>query len=193
MKQPVTIFWFRRDLRLEDNHGLYQALKHHNNVLPIFIFDPEIIDELPESDARLEFIHDQLKKIKQTLETKFESSLLTLYKRPKEAFKTLLDQYAIKAVITNTDYEPYAIARDTEVKQLLEDQQIPFISYKDQVIFEQNEVVKADGTPYVVYTPFMRRWREHLNQTQLESFETLKYASSFLKKPQRIPFIVLKT
>ena len=152
MKQPVTIFWFRRDLRLEDNHGLYQALKHHTNVLPIFIFDPEIIDELPESDARLEFIHDQLKKIKQTLETKFESSLLTLYKRPKEAFKTLLDQYAIKAVITNTDYEPYAIARDTEVKQLLEDQQIPFVSYKDQVIFEQNEVVKADGTPYVVYT-----------------------------------------
>ena len=192
MKQPVTIFWFRRDLRLEDNHGLYQALKHHNNVLPIFIFDPEIIDELPESDARLEFIHDQLKKIKQTLETKFESSLLTLYKRPKEAFKTLLDQYAIKAVITNTDYEPYAIARDTEVKQLLEKQQITFVSYKDQVIFEQNEVVKADGTPYVVYTPFMRRWREHLNQKQLKSFETLKYATSFLKTTA-YPFIVLKT
>ena len=97
MKQPVTIFWFRRDLRLEDNHGLYQALKHHTNVLPIFIFDPEIIDELPESDARLEFIHDQLKKIKQTLETKFESSLLTLYKRPKEAFKILLESVCHKS------------------------------------------------------------------------------------------------
>ena len=181
MKQPVTIFWLRRDLRLEDNHGLYQALKHHNNVLPIFIFDPEIIDELPKADARLAFIHDQLIKIKQTLETKFNSSLLTLYQRPKEAFKTLLEQFAIKAVITNTDYEPYAIARDTEIKQLLEKQQIAFVSYKDQVIFEQNEVVKADGSPYVVYTPFMRRWREHLNQTQLESFETLKYATSFFK------------
>ena len=181
MKQPVTIFWFRRDLRLEDNHGLYQALKHYSNVLPIFIFDPEIIDELPQSDARLAFIHDQLKNIKQTLEDKFESSLLTLYQRPEEAFKTLLNQYAIKVVITNTDYEPYAIARDTEVTQLLKQHQITFLSYKDQVIFEQNEVVKADGTPYVVYTPYMRRWREHLNQTQLKSFDTLKHASSFLK------------
>ena len=181
MKQPVTIFWFRRDLRLEDNHGLYQALKHYSNVLPIFIFDPEIIDELPQSDARLAFIHDQLKNIKQTLEDKFESSLLTLYQRPEEAFKTLLDQYAIKVVITNTDYEPYAIARDTEVTQLLKQHQITFLSYKDQVIFEQNEVVKADGTPYVVYTPYMRRWRDHLNQTQIKSFDTLKHASSFLK------------
>lgn len=183
MKQPVTLFWFRRDLRLEDNHGLYQALKHHTNVLPIFIFDPEIIDELPKADARLGFIHDQLKKIKQILEDKFESSLLTIYQRPEEAFKTLLNQYAIKAVITNTDYEPYAINRDKQITQLLEKHQITLVSYKDQVIFEHNEVVKADGTPYVVYTPFMRRWREHLNQTQIKSFETLKYATSFLKTP----------
>ena len=137
MKQSVTIFWFRRDLRLEDNHGLYQALKHHNNVLPIFIFDPEIIDELPKADARLAFIHKQLEKIKQTLEDKFESSLLTIYQRPEEAFKSLRNQYAIKAVITNKDYEPYAIARDTQITQLLEKHQITFVSYKDQVIFEQ--------------------------------------------------------
>ena len=144
---------FRRDLRLEDNHGLYQALKHHTNVLTIFIFDPEIIDELPKADARLAFIHDQLIKIKQTLETKFNSSLLTLYQRPEEAFKTLLAQYDIKAVITNTDYEPYAIARDTEITQLLEKHQVTFISYKDQVIFEQKKWLKR-LTPYVVYTPY---------------------------------------
>ncbi|MDC6364369.1 MULTISPECIES: cryptochrome/photolyase family protein [Flavobacteriaceae] len=166
MAKTVTIFWYRRDLRLEDNVGLYHALKSENPVLPIFIFDAEILDKLPKDDARVTFIHEQLQKIRETLRAKFQGNLALFHGNPVTIFKNLISSYAIEAVHTNHDYEPYALKRDTEVKTLLDKHGIGFSTYKDQVIFEKNEVVKNDGDPYVVYTPYMKRWKESFNPSK---------------------------
>jgi len=166
MKTKTAVFWFRRDLRLDDNRGLYYALSEQESVLPIFIFDQQILEHLPENDARVTFIHDQLSEIRQALLQKYNSSIGCYHGDPEEVFTSLLETYEITAVYTNQDYEPYAIERDGLIQRLLKKKNIPLNSYKDQVIFEKNEVVKDDGQPYVVYTPYMRRWR---NQFDIES------------------------
>ncbi|NND15886.1 MAG: deoxyribodipyrimidine photo-lyase [Eudoraea sp.] len=164
MKAGITIFWFRRDLRLSDNCGLYHALSSGATVLPIFIFDTQILDQLPEADARISFIYEQLTRIRQTLLQEYSSSLAVLYGDPEHIFVKLMEEYDITAVYTNHDYEPYAINRDMVIADLLQAKGISFTSFKDQVIFEKGEVAKDDGSPYVVYTPFMKRWRHLLNQ-----------------------------
>ena len=161
--ESITIFWFRRDLRLDDNVGLYQALQHGSPVYPIFIFDPEILEKLPQEDARVNFIHEQLQEIRTQLQNNAESSLAIFHDHPKKVFTTLLSQYNVSHVFTNHDYEPYAQKRDNEVRQLLENEGVIFKTFKDQVIFEKNEVVKDDGNPYVVYTPYKKRWKERFN------------------------------
>jgi deoxyribodipyrimidine photo-lyase len=158
MKTKVTLFWFRRDLRLNDNRGLFEALNQHNNVLPIFIFDPHILEHLPKNDARVSFIYSKLEHIHTTLKTTNSSGLATYYEDPKTQFELLLKAYDVEAVYTNHDYEPYALKRDNEVSKLLESHSIAFKSFKDQVIFEKNEVVKDDGLPYKVYTPYSKKW-----------------------------------
>lgn len=158
----ITIFWFRRDLRLKDNIALYFALQSEYQVLPIFIFDSEILNELPRNEARINFIFSQLQKIKKTLH--FQNSNLALFQgTPLEVFEKLVARYKIQQVFCNEDYEPYAIARDRKIEGYLKDRYIGFKTYKDQVIFEKDEVVKADGNPYVVYTPFMKAWKEKFN------------------------------
>ena len=158
MKTKVTLFWFRRDLRLNDNRGLFEALNQHNNVLPIFIFDPHILEHLPKNDARVSFIYSQLEHIHTTLKTTNSSGLATYYEDPKTQFELLLKAYDVEAVYTNHDYEPYALKRDNEVSKLLESHSIAFKSFKDQVIFEKDEVVKDDGLPYKVFTPYSKKW-----------------------------------
>ena len=159
MASPVNIFWFRRDLRLNDNHGLYNALKSGKPVVPIFIFDRNILDKLDNrSDARVEFIHQQLSAIQAELVAK-GSTLHVFYGKPEEAFATLLKTYQVAEVFTNTDYEPYATQRDTTIAELLSNHAIGFHAFKDQVIFEKKEVVKDDGLPYTVFTPYSRRWK----------------------------------
>lgn len=154
----VNVFWFRRDLRLDDNVGLYHALKGKHPVLPIFIFDTEILNELPQDDARVSFIYDTLQEINADL--KNEGSGIAIYKgEPLEVFKKLISEYKVQNVITNRDYEPYALERDTNIKEFLSGKEIGFYTYKDQVIFEKDEVTKADGTPYLVYTPYMNAWK----------------------------------
>ncbi len=160
----VSVFWFRRDLRFEDNTGLLHALNSDHPVLPIFIFDPEILNELPEDDARLSFIFSRLRSLRDSLEKEHQSSIAFYHKSPLEVFKTLAEEYELKAVFTNKDYEPYAKERDSKVSEFLNKQDISFHTFKDQVIFEKDEVVKDDGDPYVVYTPFMKRWKEHFDQ-----------------------------
>ncbi|MDX1315076.1 MAG: deoxyribodipyrimidine photo-lyase [Eudoraea sp.] len=162
MLQEVCLFWFRRDLRLEDNKGLYEALKSGFPVLPLFIFDPEILSSLPEDDARVGFIHQNLQQIRTELLNTYDTSLAVFHGKPEEVFKSLLDTYSVKAVFTNEDYEPYAIKRDTVIAQLLADQQVPSNSFKDQVVFAKDEITKDDGNPYVVYTPYMRKWKSTL-------------------------------
>ncbi len=183
MKKSISIFWFRRDLRLEDNCGLFNALNSGDAIIPIFIFDTTIIKELPKNDARISFIHQQLEKINNQLE-KIGSGLLILKGKPIDIYKELLQQYIIKSVFINHDYEPYAIKRDTEIKKLLEANDISFYTYKDQVIFERNEIVKSDGTPYKVYTPFSKKWIETFKKETLTFYpsEKLQHCFSKMKK-----------
>lgn len=167
---PITIFWFRRDLRLDDNVGLCQALTSGFPVLPIFIFDKNILDELDKDDARVSFIHASLENINQQL-TQKDSGLNLFHGKPLDVFKELASKYTIKHVYTNHDYEPYALERDEEIRVYLTSNDIPFSTYKDQVIIEKSEVVKADGNPYTVYTPFKNKW---LQTVDLEGIKPIQ-------------------
>jgi deoxyribodipyrimidine photo-lyase len=154
---PIAIFWFRRDLRIEDNTALAEALDKDIPVLPIFIYDRLILNELSENDARVNFIHQTILKIKNTLKG-HGSDILCLDGEPATIWKELISKFNIAAVYTNRDYEPYAIGRDKEIAQLLAKKDIPFFSFKDQVIFEKSEIVKNDEEPYTVFTPYKNKW-----------------------------------
>ena len=162
MKNKVIIFWFRRDLRLEDNIGLYHALQSDFSVLPIFIFDTDILDRLEDKkDRRVDYIHQALTGIHSELK-KHGANLHTYSGKSSEVFKTLLNTYAIQGIVCNRDYEPEAIQRDTEIYELFKAQDIPFKAYKDQVIFDKHDILKKDETPYSVYTPYSKQWRSKL-------------------------------
>ncbi len=168
--EKVNIFWFRRDLRFDDNIGLNHALKGSNPVLPIFIFDREILDELnDQNDSRVSFIHQRLSDLNNRLEKEHKSGIKFYYDTPEEVFKNILSTYSIEKVFTNRDYEPYALERDEQIKRLLQEKGVSMETYKDQVIFEPNEVLKDDGTPYLVYTPFSKKWLEKLDDKMLQS------------------------
>ena len=180
-KGPISIFWFRRDLRLDDNAGLYRALKGENPVLSVFIFDREILDKLEDKDdARVTFIYQTIDDINTELK-KHGSGLFILYDKAEDAWDKLLKEHTIAAVYTNHDYEPYAKKRDEAIAQKLKKQGIEFKTYKDQVIFDSDEVVKGDGSPYTVYTPYMRKWYETLKPFYLEAYPTKKYLENLLK------------
>jgi len=159
----ISIFWFRRDLRLHDNVALFNALKSGEKVLPIFIFDTSILDKLPKNDARVSFIIKELRSMNEHLKS-FDASIDILHGKPIEVFESLIKKYQIASVFTNQDYEPYAIRRDQEILELLKSENISFNSFKDQVIFEKNEITKKDGNPYVVYTPYSKKWIEAYEQ-----------------------------
>lgn len=181
--QKVAVFWFRRDLRLNDNVGLYQALSSGLPVLPIFIFDEEILNRLPEDDARVSFVHEQLQKLRFELERQHKSSIAIFHGSPETIFKQLLEKYPIQAVYTNHDYEPYAQKRDTAIQTLLESKKVDFKTFKDQVLFEKEEVVKDDGTPYVVYTPYKNKWKSLFNKSlHLVEYDTLSLLNNTLKE-----------
>ena len=182
-RSSVNIFWFRRDLRLNDNAGLYHALKEKNPVLCLFIFDRAILDKLEDKDdARITFIHQTIKKLDQELK-KHGSSLLTKYDNVDNAWDDILKEYSVKIVYTNHDYEPYAKKRDEEISAKFKKHQIEFKTYKDQVIFEKNEVAKDDGQPYTVYTPYKNKWCQTLNAFYLKSSPTEKYLPNLYKNP----------
>lgn len=163
----VTIFWFRRDLRLEDNLGLLAALEDKFPVLPLFIFDEKILEVLPKNDARLTFIYDALKVINEALK-KQGTSLLCRKGKPVEVWKELLEEFDVAAVYINKDYEPYARIRDKAVSDLLEAKDLELHRIKDQVIFEEREILKKDGTPYTVYTPYKNKWLEHFDKEAVQ-------------------------
>lgn len=189
MKDKVNIFWFRRDLRLEDNTGLYHALKAGLPVLPIFIFDTEILDKLENrTDARVEFIYNALTEIDSELKQQ-GSSLLALDGKPVEVWKRIIDEYNIAEVFTNHDYEPYALSRDSSVEAILKANGIKFNTFKDQVIFEKSEVVKPDGKLYSIYTPYSKTWRANLNEIDLKEFSNAKAGTNFHKFKSKLPAI----
>lgn len=164
----ISIFWYRRDLRLEDNTGLFEALNENQNVLPVFIFDDSILDELPEDDARVNFIYESLYKINKQL-NKHHTSLQILKGQIDDIWEKLVNTYDIQKVYLNKDYEPYAIKRDQKIKEFLNSKGIEMKTFKDQVIFEEDEIVKADGNPYTVFTPYKRKWLENFTKVNLNS------------------------
>ena len=181
--QQLSIFWFRRDLRLTDNAALYHALKGSTPVLPLFIFDTEILDQLTDkADARVNFIYQTIGALNLELQ-QHGSALLVKYGKTVQVWQQLLQQYNITAVYTNHDYEPYAHLRDSEIKNLLAQSNIPFYTYKDQVIFEKDEVVKDDGKPYTVFTPYKRKWYNKLRPFYLKPYPTTQYFDKLYQCP----------
>jgi deoxyribodipyrimidine photo-lyase len=169
--QATTIFWFRRDLRLDDNAGLFHALKESQNVLALFIFDSEILDPLEDrADKRVTFIYQAIQQLKTRLE-RLGSSLLAVYGNPEEIFKSIRPA----CVYTNHDYEPYALKRDETVRKILRANGADLRSYKDQVIFEKDEIVKDNGEPYTVFTPYSKKWKHNLSAFYIKSYPVEKY------------------
>lgn len=199
-----TLFWFRRDLRLADNAGLYHALRGPHRVLPVFIFDRNILDDLTDrSDARVTFIHQTIGELAAQLQA-LGSTMVVACGHPTEVLAQIVAQYPVAAVYTNRDYEPYALARDAGVAKLLQDKGIGFHTFKDHVIFEKEEVRKDDGTPYTVFTPYSRRWYAQLARHQkaevgadglpaavpfyLKSYPTVSYLANLAQMPPlRLP------
>lgn len=191
MAEKVNIFWFRRDLRLDDNVGFYKALHGKFPVLPIFIFDSEILKELPKDDARVTFIFETLQKMRNELQ-EHGGSIALYFGKPEEVFKRVISEFEVQNVITNHDYEPYAEKRDEEIENLLTEHKIGFYTFKDQVIFEKNEIVKDDGSPYIVYTPYMKKWKEKFKK---EFDEKIYSTNNFLKnlyQNSQLPNLSLK-
>jgi deoxyribodipyrimidine photo-lyase len=190
MKTIINIFWFRRDLRLDDNCGLFHALQSDKKILPIFIFDKDILRKLPKDDARVTFLHQELENINNQL-LKVNSELSVFYGKPLEILEKLSEQYTIETIFTNHDYEPYAIQRDLEIKEILTAKEIHFKTYKDQVIFERNEIVKKDGTAYKVYTPFSKKWIEAFHFKGLQFFPSEENLENFIKSKNH-PLLTLE-
>ncbi|MEY2922676.1 MAG: hypothetical protein RL108_1302, partial [Bacteroidota bacterium] len=186
-KQAVSFFWFRRDLRLEDNVGLFQALQSEYPVIPLFIFDETILERLPYNDPRVGFIHESLAAIDTKLQ-EFGSSLLVIKGKPLQVWDSLLQEYAIQEVFWNKDYEPNAIHRDVAVENVLTSKEVNIFAFKDQVIFEEAEIVKADGLPYTVYTPFKNKWLEKYHTiAPIQEWDATPYFSNFLKSNFAFP------
>jgi len=181
MAEKINIFWFRRELRLNDNVGLNEALSSGNKVLPLFIFDTEILDKLEDKkDKRVTFIYKAISEIHKKLGS-LKSTIDVRYGKPIEIFKELIRDYEIESVFTNHDYEPYAITRDREIKQLLSSAKIPFHTFKDHIVFEQLEVCKDDGTPYTVFTPYSKKWKATLKKSDYQSWTTEDKFDQFVK------------
>lgn len=184
--QEVSIFWFRRDLRIEDNAGLYHALKSNYAVMPIFIFDEDILSDLKEqkdeltTDKRVVFIYQSIQKLKEEFK-KYDSDIFVFYGNVYEIWKQIIANYKVKEVYFNHDYEPYAIQRDNTITQYLLVNGIKSYSFKDHVIFEKNEILKDDNKPYCVYTPYSKKWKTTLSDFYTKPYPTNKYLKNLLK------------
>ncbi|MBX7183003.1 MAG: DNA photolyase family protein [Bacteroidia bacterium] len=187
----TTLFWHRRDLRLDDNAGLYHALRSGNPVQPIFIFDTTILDKLPKQDKRVEFIHRSLQKLDQAYRN-HGASLRIYHGNPTELWPLIWEEWKPSAVFTNHDYEPYALQRDQQIGSWLLSKQSAFYTFKDQCIFEKDEVLKDDGKPYTVFTPYSRKWKAKLNAFYLRPYPVSNYLQN-LQKHNPFPFPSLES
>ena len=186
--QLLTIFWFRRDLRIEDNHGFFRALQGPHPVLPLFIFDTLILDKLPDKqDRRVAFIHHLVTQLSAELK-KWSSTLFIEYGQPVEVFQRLLQEFNVASVVTNEDFEPYSIERDMQVRRFLHTRGISLSTFKDHVIFDPTEILKSDGTPYVVYTPYSRAWKKRLLELPTPAYPSETHLHKLLPhSPRPIP------
>lgn len=188
--EKFNIFWFRRDLRLHDNRGFFEALNDNNKVIPIFIYDTNIIDKLMKDDPRLTFIENALGGINSAMKRN-RCSIATYRGTPKAVFKKIIKDFPIDQVYTNHDYEPYASQRDADIKKMLSAEGIIFKTYKDQVIFEKNEVTKDDGKPYVVYTPYSRKWMQKFEAEGVTHYPSENHLDNLFSH-ERLPQVTLE-
>jgi deoxyribodipyrimidine photo-lyase len=180
MREKIVVFWFRRDLRIADNTGFYQALVSGKKVLPIFIFDPSILEKLDnKEDARVTFIHDQVQDINQTF-IRHGSGLRVEIGDPLAIYQAIIEEYEIEAIFTNRDYEPYAVSRDHKIATLCGDNGIEFKTFKDHVIFEKGEILTDSGQPYKVFTPYKNKWLEHFSNGQV-SFPSQDHLQNLIR------------
>jgi deoxyribodipyrimidine photo-lyase len=184
----MNVFWFRRDLRLDDNKAFFEALTSDNEVLPIFIFDESILNQLSKNDARVTFFHQMLENINSNLQ-QIGKSLAIFHGKPEVIWKQLIAENKIEKVFFNHDYEPYARERDKTVFELLQANKIEIKNFKDQVIFEKSEVTKDDGLPYVVYTPYSNKWKEKFKNIALDNYKSENYLDKITK--HNYPFLSL--
>ncbi|HMN68683.1 MAG TPA: deoxyribodipyrimidine photo-lyase [Bdellovibrionales bacterium] len=189
MNDSVTVFWFRRDLRLEDNRGLEKALVQGRPVVPVFIFDSDILKSLSGRDARVEFIHGTLRDLDERLK-KFGSALQVYFDTPENAWREILKRFRVEAIHLNEDYEPYALKRDRKIADLASSKGVSFEEHKDQVLFAKSEIAKDDGRPYRMFTPYWRKWRAELKATKgaaAKDVPSEKHAQNFAKLEPRMP------
>ncbi|WP_372773430.1 deoxyribodipyrimidine photo-lyase [Mangrovibacterium sp.] len=179
-KQKIVVFWFRRDLRMNDNHGFYQALKSGFPVLPVFIFDKNILSDLEQTDSRVTFILHEAQKLQDEFE-KRGSTFWIYHGTPQDAFNRLLSEFDVAEVFTNQDYEPYARERDKAIYELLEDEGIRLRAFKDQLIFHKNEIVKADGSPYTVFTPYSKKWLSAMTEKDYQAYPSENLLENLVK------------
>lgn len=192
IKQSINIFWFRRDLRIEDNCGLYNALQSEYPVVPLFIFDSAILDNLKDrKDRRVNFIHQTAISLNLYLK-KIESELIILHGDPSEVFQLLIQSIRVNTVFTNHDYEPYSTKRDSAIEKILLEKNIRFHTFKDQVIFEKSEIMTNQQKPYTVYTPYKNRWMQKLKMNHLNPYPSLQLSKHFYKI-KNLPFPSLKS
>ena len=185
--KKISLCWFRRDLRTEDQTALFYSLQQEEQVLPLFIFDRHILDVLEDkTDARVSFIHTQITRLKAFFEQQ-GSSMLVRYGHPEEIFQELLTEYEVQSVYTNRDYEPYAQSRDSQVEALLGEKNIPFLSFKDQVIFEPGEIVNGSGEFYKVFTPYSKNWLEKFRTTRVQPLPTANWKNLVQSSPLPMP------
>lgn len=185
----MVLFWFRRDLRLNDNAGLYHALKENSSVLPVFIFDTDILEKLEDqNDARVTFIYDTVSDIKNQMQ-KLKSDVEVYQGRPLEIFKKLIAQHKVTAIYTNHDYEPSARKRDEAIAKLAKSEGLEFKTFKDQTLFEKDEILTSQGKPYTVYTPYKNNVLKSLTPFYLKSYPNEKYKKNYIKvtSPQKMP------
>ena len=187
----TALFWHRRDLRIDDNKGLFEALKQNEIVHPIFIFDKSILDKLPNNDQRILFIYQEIESLKKSYQN-LGSDLWVYYGEPSEIIPKIAQELNCSSVYFNNDYEPYALQRDLEIQVSLNNIKIEFIGKKDHVIFEKNEVLKDDGKPYTIFTPYSRKWKANLKEEDLREYSIEKYSGNLVQKQQGEALITLE-
>ena len=187
----TALFWHRRDLRINDNKGLFEALKQNEIVHPIFIFDKSILDKLPNNDQRILFIYQEIESLKKSYQN-LGSDLWVYYGEPSEIIPKIAQELNCSSVYFNNDYEPYALQRDQEIQVSLNKIKIEFIGKKDHVIFEKNEVLKDDGKPYTIFTPYSRKWKANLKEEDLREYSIEKYSGNLVQKQQGEALITLE-
>jgi deoxyribodipyrimidine photo-lyase len=184
--ESIAVFWFRRDLRLFDNTALFKALTSGFKVLPVFIFDRKILQNLNPDDKRISFIYQVIQKLNEKLQL-HKTSVQVYFGTPDDVFEQLLSTYDINRVYSNHDYEPYAMERDLQIKKKLAEKGVLFQTFKDQVIFEKDEITKISGEPYTVYTPYSHKWIEKLNQDNyLHNWNSENYLFNFYQTEKKM-------